>query len=139
MTIKSPHRSILASLAASRSGRKPTSILPPSRGGTGSRLKKPKTRLMIIPWYSQSRQRSRKEEVCSGESSSPSAYRAIGQSRATMAKLVRGPARATRAIPRRGLRKLRGLTGTGFAPPKTKGDPRSSRVAGIRIVMKRSM
>ncbi len=51
-----------------------------------------------------------------------------------MTKFDNGPARATRRRSREGLRKLKGLTGTGFAQPKTKPVPVRIKNAGNRIV-----
>lgn len=54
-------------------------------------------------------------------------------------KFVKGPASETKAISFLGSLKLKGSTGTGFAAPKTTGDPLNKRIRGKRILIIGSM
>ena len=101
----------------------------PSSGGIGIRFKKPKARLNLIT--------SKRIAVISGDEKRRRCIRSAPiQARA---RLVRGPASATSAISFLPSRSIRGLTGTGLAAPKIRGEPENISNNGTAILMMGSM
>lgn len=116
------------------SGKKPLKTPAPSRGGNGIKLKKPSNKFMIIIEI---------KIIAIGSEYVPN--RVINKILNKMKlitlnkKFDAGPEREVNAMPLYGSLKLKGLTGTGFAHPKTKGDPTIIKNAGIINVPKRSI
>lgn len=101
----------------------------PSRGGIGIRLRNPNAKLNLIT--------SKRTAVISGDEE-PTRWRRMAATQAR-AKFVSGPASATSAISFLPSRSMRGLTGTGFAAPNTRGEPDNIRSNGTTILIIGSM
>lgn len=97
----------------------------------GKRLNTPKTRL--IRTVNLKRLVRRKEDCVATDRWKAAAAKTAKE------KLAKIPAAETRSSPFLKLVKLRGLTGTGLAQPKSMGDPENIKSPGKRIVPMGSM
>ncbi len=118
-----PKRSRPARLAAIAFGRTPNKTLKPSRGGIGKRLKRAKPRFRTTAVLKISFGNARNNNANTTE----------------MKMLVRGPARAVRAMSFFGSRKLNGSMGIGLAAPKITPAPVRNKISGKPMVIIGSM
>ena len=111
-----------------RGGSSPASTLPPSSGGTGIRLKNASSR---FTWTADEQ---RKVQRAGRPSRDRTPRGASGRrQRRPGSRLLTGPAAATNMKSRRGWRRLRMLTGTGFAQPIS-GRPVTIAISGRTMV-----
>ena len=117
--------------AAYFSGSKSEKILDPSSGGIGNKLKIARIKFM----RTTIKKNSKRGEL-------PTVTRVNLKSNVAIIAnkmFVAGPARETSAISFLPSFKLKGSTGTGFAPPKITGDPPKISISGKSIVIKGSI
>ena len=109
----------------------------PSRGGMGIRLNMARRTLSLI---SVPIIKPKKEESIISESGIlGKAIQAMIEARTASRTFVKGPARETSAISFLPSLKLKGSTGTGFAPPKMIGEPEIMSMRGNRTLMNGSI
>lgn len=101
-------------------------IFDPSKGGMGKELKIAKTKLIkAVNFKTESR--------VNGTSNGLKIFNKTA-AKTAMAKLIKTPAAETQSSPDFISLKLKGLTGTGLAQPKSMGEPENIKRAGKRMV-----
>lgn len=133
--IKNPIEPKDRKTAASFSGNINENILLPSSGGIGIILKIAKSRLSLVTVN-----KNQPRKIVIVPSSGTKAKILISAAaKIAIRILVAGPAKETKAISFLPSRKLKGSTGTGFAAPKTTGEPEIIKSRGRAMLIIGSM
>src|SRR5882757_1757014 len=128
-TKNNPTGSIFSKRLPQRCGSSPANTLPPSSGGTGSKLNTANTTFTQMPASAMSAIQFTRVSFPRIRAMPPRIPHQI----TAMRRLAIGPARATSTIARRGWRSTLVATGTGLAQPMS-GPPIARRIPGTTTV-----